>query len=116
MSFPFVDILEQAHRLFQLFGMPRLFLAYESHDQSFSLWNLSHPTELMDLFVVETRIPLCYLTRSMVVDPEIIDMLPELELRWMEYAENIVLPPANTRFDCFLPATEDRKPKPTKEN
>jgi len=99
----FPDLLEEARRLFDTFGMPRLLIAFEAHDQTFSLWNLSDPVSMADFFNRESRIALCWINLSMSVDVNVKDLLPMLEDRWSEYAHNITLAPADTPFTAFLP-------------
>ncbi len=103
MSFPFSEIPQQAELQFALYAMPRLLIAFESHDETFSLWNLSDPTTMADFFTRETRVALCWINHNMAVDKNVTDLLPQLELRWTEYAHNITLAPADTPFTAFLP-------------
>ncbi len=85
-----------------MYHMPRLLLAFESHDSTWSIWNLADTNQMNDFFDRETRLAICYITSDMLNSNEVLNNVDKLEKRWTWYATECVTPPANTPMTLFL--------------
>ncbi len=108
-------VFAEAKRLFNEFDDDLLLLAAELEDQSFSLWRPKDTFHMSRFFVRPTRVALCFIRHAMIVDPNVIDLLPEIENKWRDYMTNLIYPPLLTPLtECIrlpegAPAHPERK-------